>query len=424
MPRTLQQTPPDVSEHRERVIAYEDEAVRTARAAWREVNPGAISESWEPVIPVVATAVTGAQISASESAVIASGDMAVRTGQYRLPQAFIDPVAVAGEASGGEDLAAALYVPAIRAKQAVASGTAPALAMREVDRRLEGMVRGMVADAGRKTTSITMATRFTGGYTRMLTAPACRRCVILAGRWYRWNAGFLRHPRCDCVHIPTKSQQWATDEGFIADPYEYFESLSTAEQDRLLGPGNAAAVRDGADIFQVVNATTRRTASSTPLSYDGLTTTASTSRRRGIYRGTGERLTPEGIYAKASSKAEARRLLEQHGYILPGGQDPAGVLRGQREGYGQLGRGGKRVGARNAVEAARRTGVRHPQSRYTMTAAERRNTDARLSWEAVREGRNPYGREPLTDEHRRKAEFGYEKYVLGMHGGDPALPPR
>lgn len=35
------------------------------------------------------------------------------------------------------------------------------------------------------------------GYVRMLTPPSsCDRCVILAGRWYRWNQGFERHPMC------------------------------------------------------------------------------------------------------------------------------------------------------------------------------------------------------------------------------------
>src|SRR5690606_17919560 len=144
--------------------------------------------------------------------------------------------------------------------------------------------------------------------------------------------------------------------------------------------------------------------------------------RRGIYRGPNARLTPEGIYRTAGTPERARRMLEEYGYILPGGQDPAGVLRGQREGYGQMGRGGTRRGASAAVERARATGIRHPSSRATMTAAERRQTDARLAWEAVLEGRNPYGNFELTDGLRRQTEFRYQKYVLGMFGGDPAAP--
>ncbi|WP_137769985.1 hypothetical protein [Brachybacterium sp. SGAir0954] len=356
-------------------------------------------------------AVTSAQISAAESAVTSYRDMAVATGQYQLPAAFVDPESFAGTSSDGGDLEGALYVPAIRAKAAIASGTAPAPALRAVRGEFEKIVRGLVSDAGRKAATALNATRFTGGYTRMLNPPSCSRCAILAGRWFRWNDGFQRHPQCDCVHIPAKSQQWARDEGFVMDPYEYFNSLSEKDQGRLFGTGNAQAIRDGADIFQVQNARRGRAS-------DGMTTTASTSRRRGIYRGSTARLTPDGIYERAGGNRDAAlRLLEQHRYVLPGGQDPDGVIRGQREGYGQMGRGGKRVGARWSVEQARRTGVRHPMSRATMTAAERHRFDAGANWDAVREGRNPFGRGPLTDDIRRRVERDFEVVVLGFYGG-------
>lgn len=412
-----QTVPSDVAKHYERVQGCQRDALMVALAAWREVNPDRISESWAGLLPPVTAAVTSAQISAGESAVIAHGDMAVVTGQYRLPSAFVDPSAGAGEASDGGDLARALYSPAIRSKQAIGRGESPAVALRGMRGEFEKLVGSMVADAGRKAATATNATRFTGGYVRMLNPPSCSRCAILAGRWYRWNTGFSRHPNCDCVHIPAKSAEWARDEGFVSDPYEYFNSLSEAEQARLFGANNARAIRDGADIFQVENA-------KRGMSLDGMTTTASTSRRSGIYRGDGPRLTPDGIYAQAGSRAEAIEMMERYGYVLPGGQNPQGSILGQREGYGQMGRGGKRIGARRAVEDARRTGVRHPSSRYTMTAAERRRFDAGASWDAVREGRNPFGRGPLTDSEKRRAEFAYEKYVLGFYGGDPALLAR
>src|SRR5690606_31403613 len=87
--------------------------------------------------------------------------------------------------------------------------------------------------------------------------------------------------------------------------------------------------------------------------------------------------------------------LREMGYILPGGQVPGGSLRGVVEGYGALGRGGTRIGARQAIEDARRTGYR-TGSRYTMTAAERRLFDAEARYMAVVQGRNPLGRTPLT----------------------------
>lgn len=88
------------------------------------------------------------------------------------------------------------------------------------------------------------------GYVRMLTPPSCDRCVILAGRWYRWNKGFERHPMCDCVHIPAAESK-AQD--ITVDPMEYFDSLSEADQNKYFGKANSLAIREGADITQVVN---------------------------------------------------------------------------------------------------------------------------------------------------------------------------
>lgn len=404
MPQTV---PSDVAKHYERVQSYQRDALSVALAAWGEVAPAAISETWEALLPTVTVAVTSAQISAAESSLVSYRDMAVKTGQYRLPRAFVDPDSVAGVSSDGGDLEAALYVPAIRVKQAISAGAAPAPAMKAVQSEFRMLVGSLVADSGRKAATALNATRFTGGYVRMLNPPSCSRCAILAGRWFRWNDGFQRHPQCDCVHIPAKSGDWARDEGFVSDPYEYFESLSEADQARLFGKSNARAIRDGADIFQVENA-------KRGMAIDGQTTVASTSRR-GIYRGRGARLTPDAIYRTAGTRTNALKMLEEYGYVLPGGQDPQGVLRGQREGFGQMGRGGKRAGARWAVEEARRTGVRHPMSRATMTAAERRRLDAGLRWDAVREGRNPYGAGPLTDQIRAQVERDYEITVLSLY---------
>lgn len=406
---TFQRVPSDVVDHYGRVQGYQRAAVAAALSAWREVNPGRISESWERHLPAVSVAVTSSQISAAESALMANGSMRVATGQYEIPEAFADPDSFAGDTSSAGDLSAALYVPAIRAKQAIGAGVAPGMAVQDVRAEFTKIVSSMVADSGRKAATAGNATHFTGGYVRMLNPPSCSRCAILAGRWYRWNDGFLRHPRCDCVHIPSKSGDWARDEGFVSDPYDYFNSLSEEEQARIFGGDGSRAIRDGADIFQVENSKRGK-------SDDKMTTTASTGRR-GIYR-KGGRLTPDGIYARAGdSRAEALRMLEQYGYVLPGGQDPQGVLRGQREGYGQMGRGGTRAGARWSVEQARRTGVRNPMSRATMTSAERHRFDAGANWDAMREGRNPFGRSPLTDQIRLQVERDYQIAVLGLYGG-------
>lgn len=407
----FQTIPSESASHYERVKGYTRAALAAALVAWREVNPDRISESWEPLAASVTPVVALSQWRAAESASWADGGVRLETGQYELPDAFGDPSVLAGWTGSGVALGDALLAPATVAKEAIGRGVAPAQALDLGRARVELLVRSNVADAGRQAAAVGFSTRFTGGYTRMLNPPSCSRCAILAGKWFRWNAGFQRHPRCDCTHIPAKSQEWAEDEGFVADPYEYFNSLPEGEQARLFGKDNARAIRDGADIFQVENA--RRGVS-------GLTTTASTGRR-GIYRGSDARLTPEGIYRTAGTPERARAALERYGYILPGGQDPQGVIRGAREGYGQMGRGGKRAGARFDVLEARRTGVRRTNARATMTAAERSRFDAALNWDAVRAGRNPYGRGPLTDAGRLTAERDFARLVLGAYKADPAL---
>ena len=135
-----------------------------------------------------------------------------------------------------------------------------------------------------------------------------------------------------------------------------------------------------------------------------------------LFRSRAPRLTPEGIYSQGKSREETLRLLEKNGYILPGGQDPGGVLRAGRDGYGQMGRGGTRVGARQAVERARATGVRNPSTRATMTAAELRYFDAQMNWDAVSRGRNPFGRGKLTPELAAAVENDFRRVVLA---GDP-----
>lgn len=142
----------------------------------------------------------------------------------------------------------------------------------------------------------------------------------------------------------------------------------------------------------------------------GLVTTEGTSRRGNF--GSKGRLTPEGIYSQNLSRAETLKLLESNGYILPGGQDPLGAIRGQRDGFGALGRGGTRVGARQAVLEARMTGERKPNDRYNMTEAERRLFDAQLRWDAVCEGRNPYSsKNPLTPEIAAKVEKDFRRWL-------------
>lgn len=260
-------------------------------------------------------AVTAFQILAARDAIDGVDSMLGEQGIDSAPVAAVSATAMAGTASDGRALATLF-------EQAT------------TDYWFGLMVATQLKDVARMAAGTAMVARpNVGGYTRMLNPPSCSRCAVLAGKFFRWNAGFDRHPGCDCIHVPTRSAEAAASEGLLLDQSAYFDSLSPAEQDRTFTKAGAQAIRDGADMGQVVNArrgmapaqiggrdvllttegTTRR-----GLAYRGLTRGADTDVRTGgrYRRANRPRLMPETIYAAAPSREEALRLLRLHGYLL------------------------------------------------------------------------------------------------------------
>lgn len=376
--------------------------VLAAADLWAEASLTDLSGSWAAQVALLAPVLSGLQVKAATAGAAYGAASIAEQGVYEAPTHFVDPSKFGGVASDGRSLEGLLFAPIPHVKLLIAGGVAPERALVQGGKFLTTVIRTQVADAGRGASSVDIAARPRTGFTRMLNPPSCSRCAILAGRFYRWNTGFARHPRCDCVHIPTQENVAGA---VTTDPYEYFNSLSASEQDKAFTKAGAQAIRDGGDMFQVVNS--RR-----GMKPGGLITTEGTSKRGAYGKGKPPRLTPEGIYSRNLPRAETLKLLEQNGYLLPGGQQPLGAIRGGREGYGALGRGGTRVGARQAVEDARRAGIRDG-SQYTMTEAERRVSNATLNWDAVREGRNPYSsRKPLTPDIAAKVEAQYRKTLM------------
>jgi hypothetical protein len=400
---------PDAAvKHYKAMQRFQALVVLQAADLWSEVRLSSLDGSWAAQVPLLVPALTDVQGKAAAAGAAYGAMTLADQGLYEAPERFVDPAGFAGRASDGRSLEGLLWGPVPHVKTLIAGGVEPRQALKQGGKLLATITRTQVADAGRAAAGVDTATRRNVGYVRMLNPPSCSRCSILAGRFYRWNNGFNRHPRCDCVHVQTTSRAAAETEGLIHDPYEYFKSLSPEEQDKNYTKAGAQAIRDGGDIFQVVNS--RR-----GMKPGGLTTTEGTSKR-GNFGRNGPRLTPEAIYGKGLSREATLKELERYGYILPGGQDPTGVIRGQVEGFGQLGRGGTRVGAREAVLRARETGVRDPKVRATMTAAERRVFDAQANWDAVRAGRNPFTNAKsakVTPEVAARVEREYRKYILG-----------
>lgn len=181
---------------------------------------------------------------------------------------------------------------------------------------LDRVVATQLQDAGRAGESLAVAARpAVTTYTRMLQLPSCGRCVILAGRAYRWSTGFQRHPLCDCIHIPTTE---AAAGDVRTDPVAAIRSMTEVEQSKALTVAGARAVRDGADPAQVVNA--RRGMSTAQVAGRALAVTSEGTTRRGAARkamgGRPVRLMPESIYELAEGdRAEAIRLLRLYGYL-------------------------------------------------------------------------------------------------------------
>lgn len=238
----------------------------------------------------------------------------------------IDPLKFAGIASDGRDLERLLAGAIIKVRESQRQGFTDDEANEHGRLFLDLVLKTQVRDAARASESVSIAiadgaSTTTGkpvaiGWVRMLTPPSCGRCAVLAGKFYRWNSGFERHPLCDCRHIPTTL---AGANQILTDPDVYFNSLSPTEQDYYFGKAQAQAIRDGADISQVVNA--GRTKGSMFTADDGRRYTSEGTTKRGFARGVAGRVlrpTVWQIYRDAAGDQEvAKALLLKFGYALP-----------------------------------------------------------------------------------------------------------
>ncbi|WP_050670510.1 hypothetical protein [Luteipulveratus halotolerans] len=251
-------------------------------------------------------------------------------------------------------------VPQFEALAELASDGRPLATLLDYGRSKQGVdferiVATQLQDTARTGASLASTSRpGITGYTRQLVLPSCSRCIILAGAFYRFNKGFERHPLCDCIHIPAVED---TAFDLTTNPSLAFESMTGAEQDKSFTKAGAQAIRDGADLAQVVNAragmstaqvvdrgrgdrwTARgRAARVDVYGRDLFITTEGTTRRGEAYRSMrdnranraaddirrkGERysrskaprLMPESIYEIAESREDAIRLLKLYGYV-------------------------------------------------------------------------------------------------------------
>ena len=300
---------PVVDAHHRRMRRLSAAAIAASRRAWTRISPDRILTEWEQAVARLLPAFTALQLQAATAGAEYGQDTLDAQGLRSEPDARVRPEAFVGWASDGRTLESLLLAPLAPVRQALLEERPLQEAVNRGQASLERIAHTQIGDTGRAAASVDIATRRNVGWIRMINPPTCSRCLILAGRFYRWSSGFNRHPRDDCVHVATNADA-ARREGLIDDPNAYFKGLPRDEQDRMLGKAAAQAVRDGADLNQVVNA--RRGMTTVGTTTEGTTRRGFAGRR---LRGQA-RLTPESIYREATSRDDALRLLKVHGYII------------------------------------------------------------------------------------------------------------
>lgn len=166
-------------------------------------------------------------------------------------------------------------------------------------------------DAGRTATGVyTFGTPGLTGYYRKLELPSCERCALLAGKWFRDNADFDRHPTCDCTSVPAADRD--SEEESSYDPVE---AIRSGDVHGLSEADKKAILEDGADVSQVINAK-RGGLQKADLYGDSMRVTKESTTKRGtFYVPKTQRLRPDAIYKVAKNQDDARRLLTRYGYL-------------------------------------------------------------------------------------------------------------
>ena len=222
------------------------------------------------------------------------------------------PAAFGGLASDGRPLASLMTGAAVAANTASARADIPqqravmdAEAERAAHSWLMMVARTQVADAGRAAVRSSMAAYDMSGV-RLANPPCCGRCAILAGRVFHWQAGFQRHPGCDCTMQPVRGNYIAEGDDI---PLDQIRGLSKADRQ---------AVEMGADLQRVVNAQ-RGMYSAEVYGKRVKATFDSTKHKDSLFPVRDNtrtvRLRPESILRYATDQPDAVRLLTKYGYI-------------------------------------------------------------------------------------------------------------
>lgn len=339
----LQSLPQSATEYantqRKEILA----ALSLVQRQWRRMGDD-FDASYDLIEPIILAGVFTAQERIAKGALAYIPDVMDETGLVipRSPMYVAGAKNFVGTAGNGSQVSTFLYGAVINAKTAVGNGYSVAQALDSGGKWLTSATGTLLSDTGRSAEKVAGNARKVKLWVRMLNPPSCGRCVVLAGKTTGSDTAFLRHPKCDCRNIPS-SESLADD--VRVDPRAYFDSLDEAGQVKLMGSeANARAMRDGADLNQIINAYRRKGAVSTA-QVNGRSikfTREGTTRRGYAYsqmsqaqyvKAQGElrrreggssrsqvrlkapRMMPETIYQVAKDQEDAKRLLRLYGWI-------------------------------------------------------------------------------------------------------------
>ena len=248
------------------------------RQAW---DTARTPQQAQALIPRLTVLLSAAMVGGARDGASAVGPALEEAGHPVAPLGEVRAEAFGLTASDGRPLDSLIASAVLRSRASMPSGRAV----------LDRIVHTQVADSVRGGSSVGIAARPRVGWVRMVNPPCCKDCALLAGKWFRYNQGFQRHPACDCVHRPAHEDE--PPDGYVQEvPVEQIKDLTDGER---------VALDAGADLGRVVNA-------GRGASKDRMTTTELARRGRA-------RLTPDGIYRVSSSREETIARLREHGYL-------------------------------------------------------------------------------------------------------------
>lgn len=319
--------PPAASAFYANTTALSATVVQRIAALWANVDYANLEASWTAIAPQLLDLVSAAQLAAAGGVEAYLAACLAQLGIDATAVGTVAASAFAGATGDGRELLGALYSPVVAVKRATTVGVLGDAAMQAGLASLVSISTTAIEDAARQAVGAGMVARpAVSGWVRAVNAGACARCVILAGRFYRWSDGFERHPRCKCKNVPT-DEKIAGD--MVTDPRGYVDGLDDDARRKLLGPNGAKAYADGANLNQLVNA--RRGVGKAQLYGRKITYTTEGVTKRGLYgrkqqqlaalngkqydANRAPRIMPETIYEIAQDRAEARNLLVRYGYL-------------------------------------------------------------------------------------------------------------